>query len=109
MSKESKRRNTLGRRAKPDVLNGLLVHPQAGRPAGADAGYQRLLKARPTKPDAWRLWGVLAAQQAQFDVALERSQLDDEALALRLATQPYKLAAPKPKLERNRQTEPLLT
>jgi len=58
----------------------VLSHHQAGRYAEAEAGYQRLIKSQPNNPDAWHLWGVLAAQQRQFDAAVERIQ---QALALK--------------------------
>ena len=53
-------------------LNGILDHSRAGRFEEAEAGYQWLLEARPEDPDAWHLWGVLAAQQKQFEAAAER-------------------------------------
>src|SRR5262245_31191168 len=59
-------------RASPNPLRLVLATQQAGRLDEADAGYQRLLAARPSDADAWHLWGVLAAEQKRFDLALER-------------------------------------
>ncbi|MDH4338557.1 MAG: tetratricopeptide repeat protein [Candidatus Krumholzibacteria bacterium] len=65
---------------RPDTLTVTLNHHQAGRYAEAEAGYQRLIKSQPQNPDAWHLWGVLAAQQQQYENAVERIQ---RALALK--------------------------
>jgi len=59
---------------KSDTLAVVLGHHQAGRYVEADIGYQRLIKVQPNDPDAWHLWGVLAAQQGQYDRAVERIQ-----------------------------------
>ena len=70
------RRSQLG----PNALTVALGHHQAGRYAEAEAGYQQLVSAQPNNPDAWHLWGVLAAQQQHFDKAVKRIQ---RALALK--------------------------
>jgi len=64
----------------PNALTVALGHHQAGRYTEAEAGYQQLVSTQPNNPDAWHLWGVLAAQQQHFDKAVERIQ---RALALK--------------------------
>ena len=54
------------------ALATVLGHHQARRFAEADAGYRRIVQQRPDDCDAWHLWGVRAAEQKQFAVALER-------------------------------------
>ena len=80
MKKHSKKRRSTNVKAESDLLSVALDHHQAGRIAQAEDGYQRLLKARSDNADAWHLWGVLAAQQGQFDSAVSRMQ---QALTLK--------------------------
>ncbi|MCM8594070.1 glycosyltransferase family 41 protein, partial [Accumulibacter sp.] len=58
----------------PEAIKVALAHHQAGRFAEADLAYQRLVRSRPEDPDAWHLWGVLAAENGQYAVAVERIQ-----------------------------------
>jgi Flp pilus assembly protein TadD len=55
-------------------LQRILQAHQAGRHEEADAGYRQLVRENPRQADAWHLWGVLAAQRKQHDLAIERIQ-----------------------------------
>ncbi|MBL8392204.1 MAG: tetratricopeptide repeat protein [Candidatus Accumulibacter sp.] len=58
----------------PDALVTALAHHHTGRFAEAESDYRRLLQAQPDHVDAWHLWGVLAAQQGQYQAAVHRMQ-----------------------------------
>ena len=55
-----------------DSLALALHHHRGGHFAEADAVYRRLVQVRPADADGWHLWGVLAAEQKQFEVAVSR-------------------------------------
>jgi len=55
-------------------LQRILQAHQAGRHEEAEAGYRQLVRENPRQADAWHLWGVLAAQRKQHDLAIERIQ-----------------------------------
>jgi tetratricopeptide (TPR) repeat protein len=49
-----------------------LTHHQAGRLAEAEQAYQQALKLNPHHADSLHLWGVIAAQTGQPQIAVER-------------------------------------
>ncbi len=53
-------------------LNLGIEHQQAGRLQLAESCYQQVLQRQPNHPDAWHLLGVIAAQQQQYPIAIER-------------------------------------
>jgi len=54
------------------IFQSAISHHQAGHLQQAEQEYQQVLQQQPNHADAWHLLGVIAAQQKQYQIAIER-------------------------------------